>query len=361
MAINFSKFGSPAAKAALESQANAPRQSEGSGDVGFGLFDFSNAPYPIKKWEPKKGKNLIMILPTEVSNPQNPSINSGAVRVGDYDYGISAFIHFGKGTVSGLSHVCLKRNYGKKCPRCDEFFLSPDNGGTFVKGVKGSGNQDHASSERNFFLVVPMLDESTPDTDNVGLWNSPASSRNGFPVVDRAKEMADGGPIIPFWWPTDEGRLVAFEVVKEDGGFAEYKSIKFIRRPTKLAADLAEKYSFALDTHLIVKDAEAINSDMFGGPDRSHKPAAKAQDDEAEAAKQAAYWGGAGQQEAAKETEVDADMSFPSLPPVPEVAKESDNPCPYGHTFGKDWQDHNDCKMCKRASKDSFTACSEAM
>ena len=374
MAINFNKFKGNEAKQKLETQTTAPRQSEGEGNCGgYGIFDLAKAPYEVKTWKPKKGENLILIVPVEVTSHDNPAFRSGAIDLGDYDYGVSLYTHMGKGTVAGLSHVCLKRNYGRNCPRCEEFFRGPDQGGTYVKGVKGSGNSDHASSERNYFLVVPFTDANTPDEENVGLWNSPANSKLGFAVVDRAKEMADGQAIIPFWWPTDDGRLVSFHMSQaSERDFPEYSKIKFVKRPTALAESLATKYSFPLDSLLIVKTPDQINHDTFGGPESEGSHEDKHEDPETHEAYTAntpeedsmdpdAF--GAPEPEATKEPEeVTEEKPKPTTAPVESKAPEGSK-CPYGHVFGEEWSEHKGetgCGRCKVDHRATAIACADA-
>ena len=370
MAINFNKFKGNEAKQKLETQTTAPRQSEGEGNGGgYGIFDLAKAPYEVKTWKPKKGENLILIVPVEVTSHDNPAFRSGAIDLGDYDYGVSLYTHMGKGTVAGLSHVCLKRNYGRNCPRCEEFFRGPDQGGTYVKGVKGSGNSDHASSERNYFLVVPFTDANTPDEENVGLWNSPANSKLGFAVVDRAKEMADGQAIIPFWWPTDDGRLVSFHMSQaSERDFPEYSKIKFVKRPTALAESLATKYSFPLDSLLIVKTPDQINHDTFGGPESEgshedkHEDAPTEETPEEDGMDPDAF----GAPEPTKEEEpVEAPVEKPKATPAPEASKatEGGSKCPYGHVFGEEWSEHKGetgCGKCKVDHRTVAIACANA-
>ena len=366
MSINFNKFKGNEAKQKLETQTTAPRQSEGEGNGGgYGIFDLAKAPYEVKTWKPKKGENLILIVPVEVTSHDNPAFRSGAIDLGDYDYGVSLYTHMGKGTVAGLSHVCLKRNYGRNCPRCEEFFRGPDQGGTYVKGVKGSGNSDHASSERNYFLVVPFTDANTPDEENVGLWNSPANSKLGFAVVDRAKEMADGQAIIPFWWPTDDGRLVSFHMSQaSERDFPEYSKIKFVKRPTALAESLATKYSFPLDSLLIVKTPDQINHDTFGGPESEgshedkHEDAPTEETPEEDGMDPDAF----GAPEPTKEEEsVEVPVEKPKATTAPEAPKatEGGSKCPYGHAYGTDWGDTPNCKSCRREHKDLEAECAE--
>ena len=369
MAIDFGKFKGASAQKSLENQANTPRETQGGGDVGYGIFDLSKAPYTVNAWKPKVGKNTVLILPVEVTNRQNPAVSSGAIGIGDYDYGVSITTHMGKGTNAGLSHVCLKSIHGKKtkCPRCEEFFA------TYEKGVPGSGNPDHASSERNYFLAVPFSEDGkTPDEENMGLWNAPANSRSGFPVVERAKEMADGAPIVPFWWPTEDGRLVSFEAVMA-GKWLEFKTIKFLRRDTKLAASLAEKYSFPLDAMLIVKTPAQIEWDMFGDPalpgeqgepGSTRNPPHTSEEDKEPEMDPDAF--GAPEKIAPNDAEGTIEAEYtavPKAPATPAPATVSEGPqCPYGHVFGKEWGDHKGdtgCKACKRDHKDIEALCAE--
>lgn len=376
MAIDINKFKGSKAKEKLDASASAPRQPEGEGNGGgYGIFDLAKAPYEVKNWKPKKGENLILIVPVEVTSRDNPAFRSGAIDLGDYDYGVSLYTHMGKGTVAGLSHVCLKRNYGKSCPRCEEFFRGPDQGGTYVKGVKGSGNSDHASSERNYFLVVPFTDANTPDEENMGLWNSPANFKTGFNVIGMAKDMADGQSIIPFWWPTDEGRLVSFHMSQaSEKDFPEYSRIKFVKRPTALAEKLAQKYSFPLDSLLIVKTPDQINADIFGGP--GHEEAQHEEDTHSRTEPKEPEMDpdafGAPEPEATHaqapitgyEDEMEVMVSKPKATPAPVESKAPEgSKCPYGHVFGEEWSEHKGetgCGRCKVDHRATAIACADA-
>ena len=368
MAIDFGKFKGASAQKSLEAQANTPRETQGGFSVGHGIFDFTNAPFPIKGYKPKLGKNVVLILPIEVTNKQNPAYVAGAIDLGAYDYGVSVAIHFGKNTAAGLGHVCLKNNYWRPCPRCDEYFLPPEKGGTFVKGSKGTGNQDHRKSDRNYFLVVPYDDSGkVPDTENVGIWDAPAGDRKtrkgGFLVVDAAKQMSDGDAMIPFWWPTDEGRLVQFEAF-QDGEWMGYNMIKFLKRDTAKVQELADKYSFPLDSMLIVKTPDQINEDVFGGPEREgshedkHEDTTTEETPEEDGMDPDAF----GAPEPPKEEKlVEAPAEKPKAIPAPEASKapEGGSKCPYGHNYGTDWGDTPNCKSCRREHKDLEAECAE--
>lgn len=128
------------------------------------VFDLSKAPYPIKRYTPKEGVNWFDVVGFYLDNPETPDIVARDKRVGEFTYGIRAFTHRGNQSSNFTPHLCLKRNYGRKCPRCDEYFLPPEKGGTFVKGAQGSGNQDHASSDRLFFWWSPAKARASPET-----------------------------------------------------------------------------------------------------------------------------------------------------------------------------------------------------
>jgi len=340
MAIDFNKFNS-ANKARMGEAAEKPRQVEDASGSWATIFNLGKTPYDLKFWKPTVGTNYIDIIPIEVTNPQNPAVKAGAVSIGDYDFGINIWTHRGNDSSNNKPHVCLKRNYGKNCPRCDAFFE------TYEKGVKGSGNEKHGSSLRNFMIVVPRVDPKTPGTEAF-LWDAPASPKGGFPLLERAKEMADGDGIVFFWWPTEDGRTVSFEASPgaKTGSF-DFSVIKFHKRPVEVAQALASKFSFPLDSLLIVNTADEMNRDIYGGPDASSDN---------------------GNTEATEATE-DGGMDPDAFgAPAPEAAKEAPAPaptasgheCPYGHTFGKNWAEKGDCRTCEKSHKVIEAACEAA-
>ena len=361
--IDFNKFKGTKAKEKLEAQTNAPRQAEATFTPipGSGLLDASRMPSYVKAWEPKPGTNLVMILPVETTNRNNPSVLNGAIEIGDYDYGLYIWMHFFNGTVAKLSHICLKRNWNKKCARCEEFFR------TYEKGVKGSGNREHASSERVLFLVVPFKDVNTPDIENIGIWNSPADPEKGAKIIEKAKDDGDGKGMVPFWYPTDDGRLVQFEYTKPENDYAKYSRVKFINRDTKLAQELAEKYSFSLDALMVVKTFEEMEHDIFGGPESegSHEEAPETHaactaNSEPEMAPDAF---GTPEPEATKEPEeATEEKPKPTTAPVESKAPEGSK-CPYGHVFGEEWSEHKGetgCGKCKIDHRATAIACADA-
>ena len=348
MAINFGAF-TKETKARMGEAAEKPRQVEDSSGSWASIFTLDKAPYDLKFWKPSVGTNYIDIIPVEVTNPNNPAVKSGAVAIGDYDFGINIWTHPGTQASNNKPHVCLKSNYGKNCPRCEEFFRKPEEGGTFQKGVQGSGNKDHRRSARNYMIVVPRASKDVPGTEAF-LWDAPASVKGGLPLLERAKEMADGDGIVFFWWPTEDGRTVSFEASEGamKGSF-DYSVIKFHRRPVEVAQALATKFSFPLDSLLIVPTKEDMERDIYGGPEASEAPATPP-----------AY------RAPATEPEMDPDAfgapgakapvatPAPAAAPAPEAAESA---CPHGLRMGKDWETKPQCRGCAKSHESIYSAC----
>lgn len=338
------------------------------------VFDLSKAPYPIKRYAPKEGVNWFDVVGFYLDNPETPDIVARDKRVGEFTYGIRAFTHRGNQSSNFTPHLCLKRNYGRKCPRCDEYFLPPEKGGTFVKGAQGSGNQDHASSDRLFLLVVPRESKSVPG-NHVELFDAPMHDKFGFPILSRAVEMGNGEEPVFFWYPTEEGRTVQFEAApgKMKGAW-DFSKLMFLPRPEEVGIALAEKFSFPLDSLLIVPTEESMNRDLFGGSDsqqsedsQSHgaQEAHEAQATrEPEEAMDPDAFGAPEAPKAAQRQDDEAPAKAPSDPaPVPgtdKVPTAAKGACPYGHTFGADYSRFQDCRKCGKENPDSEASCLDA-
>jgi hypothetical protein len=347
MAIDFNKFNS-ANKARMGEAAEKPRQVESGSGSWATIFNLGKAPYELKFWKPTVGTNYIDIIPLEVTNENNPAVKAKAVAIGDYDFGINIWTHRGNDASNNKPHVCLRRNYDRHCPRCDAFFE------TYEKGVQGSGNENHGSTQRNYMIVVPRPDKDTPGTEAF-LWDAPAGGKNGkggFPILERAKEMADGDSIVFFWWPTEDGRTVSFDASPgaKRGSF-DFSSVKFHKRPVEVAQALATKFSFPLDSLLIVNTADEMNRDIYGGNDAPAEEEPGMHPD--------AF--GAPMQEAPKAAEAPkAPAPIAASAPAQEAPKAEGGQCPYGHAFAKQWDKTADCKTCEKAHLATHDSCMDA-
>ena len=351
MGIDFSKFNRGKAQSRVEApppSAQGPRSS---------IFRIQDLPANITfGYEWTEGTHIGDIVAVEVKNPMNPAVKSGAVQIGDFDYGFEAWVHPANKNVRH-SHLCIQRTYGTKDPRCQEYFS------TYQKGVKGSGNQDHRSSWRRFMVWVPRdpANDKVPGTQAY-LIDTPADEKHGFDLIGEAKIGGDDGGPVFFWWPTEEGRTVRFEVSK--GSFEnswDFKRIKFIKRPASVGAELHEKFSFSLDSLLIVPTPESMERDIYGAPDDEEEETTATS---AQASKHSDYK--REEQEIPDTKRKDPDLDFDKKPapgtdkvpkdekpePKAETAKGA---CPHGLVYGQSFMDKPEPRACKTC--DCYDGC----
>lgn len=264
MAFDISKFkqNTNTAKAAENLQKKAAA-SGGDGGTWQSVLDVSKVPYPVKWWKPTAGTHFIDIIGSQVTNARNPAVMNGSIAMGDYDFGLQIWTHPDPkgGGPMGLPHVCLKRNnYAAKCPRCEEFFS------TYQKGIKGSGNTIHRSSERTFLIIVPRENKGTPGTEAF-FWETNVHSFTGE-LLEEANALSDGGEPCFFWWPTDHGRTLEFTAVAGDlENSFDFKRFKFHPRPESVGSAMYEKWSFPLDSIVRIPTADQMTREIFGAPD----------------------------------------------------------------------------------------------
>lgn len=358
MAIKFdmSKFSKGKAQERME------RPAVGGGDgVWNSVLDVARAPYPITWWKPAVGFNIVDIMAVEVTNPKNPAVVHGDVQNGDYDFSLGVWTHPKAIGDRQVPHVCLKRNYGWSCPRCEAFFLTPEKGGKYVKGVKGSGDQDHRSSERGYFLVVPRKDINTPG-EEAFLWDAPTHQKAGFDIRGEAGAMANGGHPVFFWFPTDEGRTVTFDALKgEKENSLDFKRIRFVPRTEAVGQMLNEKFSFSLDSLLVVPTAQSMEADMYGGP-------AEEPERTSSASTRREYT----REEADVPAKQDPDLDYSKNVPVPGTDKvpkdeapkptptpsnppEAGNKCPSSLVFGESVNETPEPRACRTCA--AYDAC----
>lgn len=350
MAFDINKFKQKAdpnkAAEGLQKAKEAAGQDVGSGSWAS-VLDVSKAPYAVKWWKPTAGTHIMDIVGTLVTNPRNPAVRNGSIGLNDYDFGLTIWTHPDPkgGGPKGLPHVCLKRNgYANQCPRCEEFFRKKEDGGTFVKGVKGTGNPIHRSSERTFLIIVPREERNVPGTVPY-LWETSVHSFTSE-LLEEANALSDGGTPTFFWWPTEHGRTIQFDAVPGDLKDAyDFKRIKFIPRPESVGAALYEKFSFPLDEILIIPTAQQMEADMYGAPEeedsQSSRPTQHTDPDDAPDTQETRR-----QHDAQPENPVE-DGKWKA----PEQTQNTGNKCPSGLEYGKSPLDEPQPRKCRNCDK----------
>lgn len=350
MAFDISKFkqNTNTAKAAENLQKRVAA-SGGEGGSWQSVLDVSKVPYPVKWWKLTAGTHYIDIVGTLVTSAKNPAVMNGSIGIGDYDFGLQIWTHPDPrgGGPKGLPHVCLKRNdYAAKCPRCEEFFA------TYQKGVKGSGNTIHRSSERTFLIIVPRENKSTPGTEAF-FWETNVHSFTRE-LLDEANALSDGGKPTFFWWPTDHGRTVEFTAVAGDmENSFDFKRFKFHPRPEAVGTAQYEKWSFPLDTIVRIPTFQQMEDEIYGredeeGSQEPQEPASRGQRDEYRREVETAPEAPSQSRTEPQDTGIVEDGKWASREPEAEKPKAGAKSCPHGFTYGVTSVEENkrECRKC---------------
>jgi hypothetical protein len=362
MAFDINKFKQKAdpnkAAEGLQKAKEAAGQDVGSGSWAS-VLDVSKAPYTVKWWKPTAGTHILDIVGTLVTNPRNPAVRNGSIGLNDYDFGLTIWTHPDPkgGGPKGLPHVCLKRNgYAQSCPRCEEFFRKKEDGGTFVKGVKGTGNPIHRSSERTFLIIVPREERNVPGTVPY-LWETSVHSFTSE-LLEEANALSEGGQPTFFWWPTEHGRTIQFDAVPGDLKDAfDFKRIKFHDRPESVGAALYEKWSFPLDEILIIPTAKQMEDEIYGRPDEEEEPqdtrstssSSTYHTEEADAPDTQETRTQHGKPEPDRETLPAEDGKWKA--PDAEKPQDTGNKCPSGLEYGVSVTDSPQPRACRNCDK----------
>ncbi len=105
-------------KGGLAKRYQASYESKGSSGNKSGVMDWKKVDGDVEFFSPKEGRNRINIIPYTIKTKNHPLVKRGEFEVGDKDYVMDIFTHRGVGP-SEASVICLKSTYGKPCPICE--------------------------------------------------------------------------------------------------------------------------------------------------------------------------------------------------------------------------------------------------
>jgi hypothetical protein len=304
-------------KSSLANRYNEAYGSRNQGGARKSVLDWSQHEGEVKFYKIKEGNNKLDIVPYVIASSNHPLVKRGTLKVGDLDYTLDIWVHKNIGP-SESDMFCLKKNYGKPCPICDQ---AED----YKKEGKKEAFDAYKAKRRVFYNVSDVL---KPDEGLMVLEQSHFLFEKE--LIEEAKNSADGEGIVDFADP-DEGKTVKFRgsaTSYQGHASIEPKNFGFIDRAnptTKLV-----KKAIAFDALLTVNTSEQMAALMYG---EDEAPEA---DDEEEDEKPVA-------KRAAKHVEEDDDDE----PPAKKPAKEDGPTCPHGYRFGKDNDDKPECEDCK--------------
>lgn len=93
-------------------------KDSGSGSKG-GVINYRNHDGEIKFFNPTEGKHRINIIPYVIKTKNHPLVKSGEAEIGEKDYVLDFFTHRNVGP-GEKTVICLKNTFGKPCPICEQ-------------------------------------------------------------------------------------------------------------------------------------------------------------------------------------------------------------------------------------------------
>lgn len=284
-----------------------------SGSNGFSSTRAMNFDDNVKYFKPVEGRNKINIIPYEIKTENHPLVAKGSLEVGDSDYKLDLWEHRGLGLDGRDSCVCLKKNYGKPCPICEEYErlkkLEDENADTFKPKRREYYNVLNKDNELQVFATSHYL--------------------FGKELIEEARDDEEGG-FIDFA-DTEEGKAVKFRASKTSFGgadFFEYKSFSFEDREEPISDKILDKV-ISLDELINVPTYEELHKLVTGEVDDEEDD----EDEEEEAPP--------------KKTETTSSRKSATFDEDEEPSKPvRKSECPFGHKFGKDCDAFDDCDNC---------------
>lgn len=176
-------------------------------------------PQGIQFFKLDEGKHNIIIIPYIIKNSIHPLVarKPKEYSTGDIDYVMDIWVHRSIG-IDQEDIVCLKENYGKPCPVCED---------SYEKSQKGNEKESNAlkASRRVFYNII------NADAPEKGLYIF-HQSHYLFEkeLIEEAKAEAPKNQDILYFADYEEGCIIQFRATRESRGgmkFLECKSFRF--------------------------------------------------------------------------------------------------------------------------------------
>lgn len=291
------------------------------------VLDFSEQG-EVKFYTPEKGENAINIIPYEIGK-NHVLVRKGRYEPDDLFYYFDFWVHRGAG-VDDSDIVCLKNQFGKACPICEERDRNRDD-----KSVWGQLRPQHK-------VAYNVIDADNP---NEGLQVF-ITSFHLFQkeMIERANRCAKGDKIYPFA-DIEVGKVVCFWAQEEKfsgNKYLKFKDFSFEKRDEPLKEELIDK-AIKLDSALIFYDYDKVVEMFTGGvvgdekeetdePVRKRRRSRTEVDDE--------------QKEEEREEEEEVSPRRRRRREKESDVSENEGRCPFKHEYGKDFDEYKDCNKC---------------
>lgn len=341
--------------------SNAKKQQNQGSNYGY-----LKIPKGVNLFKEEPGRTTLDIIPYEVSIPNHPDLDEQdqIALMGDLWYKLPFKVHRNIGA-SNETVVCPK-SFGKKCPICEYREKR------FKEGAEKEETDALRASMRNLYAVIVI---NSKGERKVQVWDiSQFLFQN---LLNAELEEDEDFGIFP---DLEDGLSLKIRFEEKQLGknkFSEATRIDFIDREDQYGEEILEKVP-NLDEMLTIhsyeklekmfleledevddeeeekpvrkrKPAPVEDEDDEPKPTRKSKPQEDPYDDEVPPARK--------RKPAPVEEEDDEPKPVRKRKPEPEEEeeapkpkrgkKEADDKCPYGHKYGVDTDEHDDCETCE--------------
>jgi len=296
-----------------------------------GVFNFKS---DVKFFKAKEGKNKINIIPYVVKSKNHPLVKLGDMEIGDWDYVMDIWIHPSIGA-GDKDIVCLKKNYGKKCPLCDASSEFADKGKEDeAKSLKAKRRVFYnIINERNIDggLMVFQVSHYLFEKELIEEARSESADKQTMDFAD-----IEDGKVISF-----RGSMTSMPNKKGKSEFLEFKSFRFEDREVEFDVDIVED-TISFDEIMEVLTYTEIEAIYLGEPD---------DDDDEEKMVKKEKVGKKKKQDDDDDDEPEEEELVKKKSSKKEESEEKkkgkSQECPKGFKFGKDCDKHDECDTCK--------------
>ena len=318
-------------KSGLSKRYQVSYENKGGNSNRNSVLDYSKVDGEIEFFSPKEGRNRINIIPYEIKTKNHPLVKKGEMEVGDIDYVMDIWIHKNVGPAE-KNVVCLKNTFGKPCPICEHASM-----------LRKKGEEDEAKNLKPSRRVIYNV-EDLKEPGKVKVFET---SHYLFEkeLIDEARDDEEGG-FVNFADP-EEGKEIKFRASKtSQGGFEynEYKSFSFEDREEPISKKLLAK-AISFDEILNVPTTEEVEKIFFGNtdeddeseevePEKPKKTVEKEEEIEPELEPEA--------EKISKKMKEESETAEP-----PKKSSKKSEGCPFGHVFGDDCDNFDDCDDCE--------------
>ena len=326
-------------------------------NMNRGGSSYLNLPEGTERFKPKKGTYNLDFLPYQVSVTTHPEVDKGELW-----YQRTFFVHYGIGNDSN-AFICPK-TIKKPCPICEhvkELFNSDDdNDVELAKDIK--------AKERELYNIINL------DDQDKGVQLFEYSYHLFGKALD--EEINEGDDDLGGFAELESGKTVSVSFRKKKFGsneFFETRKIEFDDRED-YEEDILDDV-FDLDSLMVIQDYKTLQKALYDlDEEEEEEEEEKSSDDEEEEEKPKKSSSKKKNKKSSKksskkskkkddEDEEDDDEDEEEEKPKKSKSKKSSkkssskkndkkkvaaNECPYGHTFGEDVDEYDECGDCEK-------------